>query len=429
MIADELLVTGGSHGSTIAVDLDRLGQLATQLDGVCFGLAEAVGLAARTGAAVALATATALDPIGAAQVAALAAVSFAVAASCATDGELLAIALREAVLGYRAADELGRATRPVGRALIALPAAAMTATQELRAVAARRESPGLAAARVYASDPALAALAEDVIGPVPLTSSVLGQLYRPGRARVQPIGAPTITGSPPRGTADLLRGLARRDQATTGGGIDIRTVAKGGRITGAIIDLPGTKDWGLPGGLDPNVADLGSNLRLLGGRPNTYQQGVLEAVRQSGLPLGTPIMLVGHSQGGMVAARSAASLTHAGYPVSHVMTAGAPIGQIGIPASTRLLALEAVNDPIPELDAMDNVSRPNVITARFDQLDRATLTRHPLARHDLRESYLPGAELVDRSDNADLRDWMRSAAPFLGGDQLHVQAFQIDRRP
>ena len=70
-----------------------------------------------------------------------------------------------------------------------------------------------------------------------------------------------------------------------------------------VVYLPGTDDLATtPWSQDGDVRDLGTNLLLVSGQDNAYQQGILDAMQQAGIRPGQPVALVGHSQGGMEAA-------------------------------------------------------------------------------------------------------------------------------
>ena len=92
------------------------------------------------------------------------------------------------------------------------------------------------------------------------------------------------------------------------------------------------------------------------------QRGIAEALALAGASAGDPVMLVGHSQGGMVAAQAAADSASGAfaYNVIHVLTAGSPIGLADVPDDVQVLALENNNDVVPHLDSTDNPRSPNV---------------------------------------------------------------------
>ena len=101
-------------------------------------------------------------------------------------------------------------------------------------------------------------------------------------------------------------------------------------------------------------------------------------------------MLVGHSQGGMVAAELAGELNRDHeFTVTHVVTAGSPIGLSPVPSSISVLSLENRGDVVPELDGSDNPARSGWLTARVDQGPPDALKRHSM------NSYVAGAADFD----------------------------------
>src|SRR5436190_30255 len=80
------------------------------------------------------------------------------------------------------------------------------------------------------------------------------------------------------------------------------------------------------------------------GRPTGYAEGVRSALAAAGAGAGEPVLLVGHSLGGMVAAELARDpqLTVAG-----VVTAGSPVG--ATPEGIPVLSLENRGDVVPLL--------------------------------------------------------------------------------
>ena len=72
---------------------------------------------------------------------------------------------------------------------------------------------------------------------------------------------------------------------------------------GYIVDIPGTKSWDpLPTG---DITSLVTNLRAVTGKQTSYERGVLDAMKAAGVRPGDPVMMVGHSEGGLVAVNAA----------------------------------------------------------------------------------------------------------------------------
>jgi pimeloyl-ACP methyl ester carboxylesterase len=137
-----------------------------------------------------------------------------------------------------------------------------------------------------------------------------------------------------------------------------------------------------------------------------------------------PVMLSGHSQGGLLAAALAATPRfRRRFRVTHVVAAGAPIGRAAVPASVRVLALEHRRDPVPRLDQRPDPDRPRWVTVHRDlgvEVDEAW------EAHDSRR-YTGTARHVDRSHDASLRHWRRHSARFLAGEQARAWDYRLER--
>jgi pimeloyl-ACP methyl ester carboxylesterase len=229
----------------------------------------------------------------------------------------------------------------------------------------------------------------------------------------------------PRSVADLITRLAARDaSSTTGGAIDVTVVTGPDGIRRAIVDIPGTKTW------DPressDVTSLGTNARALVGQPTTYAAGVLSALRQAGVAADEPVLLAGHSQGGMVAVEVAETARRTGeFDVTHVVTAGSPIGRTAgaLPPTVDLLALENSTDVVPHLDAADNPDLRNVTTVSF-RAGNGTI----LGDHLLDPCYEDGARLIDASRAVSVRDFEAGLAGFLSGGAAVTYTYTVSRR-
>jgi hypothetical protein len=257
-------------------------------------------------------------------------------------------------------------------------------------------------------------------------AAALGSRYPDGSPVLQRRRAdPTADDGPPRHLHDLIGGLVCRDEATTGGGIDVRFVSDGSATRHVIVDITGTKDWQVGRRIDANVANIGTNLRAIANQPTTYELGVLLALHASGVRRGDRIMLVGHSQGGLVAARLAADLAgSAQFQVTHLVTVGAPIGAMPVPSAVQTLAIENKGDVVPQFDARDNTATRNHLTATVDRGGETVLDRHSLAG-----AYLPAAADLDASTDPSLQAWRDGAAGFFSGATVDTQVFQIGRGP
>ncbi|BCW39426.1 hypothetical protein StoSoilB3_09610 [Arthrobacter sp. StoSoilB3] len=148
-------------------------------------------------------------------------------------------------------------------------------------------------------------------------------------------------------------------------GIRITTVDKPGSPPAYIISIPGTTRW-MPDGA-ANPTDLTGNLELAGGNLSTAAQAVRIAMEKAGIPQDAPVMLSGHSQGGMIATALASDSSFTDrFNVTNVVTYGSPVDSAPIPASIDVLALQHAGDPVPQVDLADATLLPggSITTSR-----------------------------------------------------------------
>jgi pimeloyl-ACP methyl ester carboxylesterase len=175
-----------------------------------------------------------------------------------------------------------------------------------------------------------------------------------------------------------------------------------------IVDIPGTKVWDLPGA-NPDLADFGTNLHAIGNDSTAREAAVADALRRAGAGPHDPVMLVGHSQGGAIAAQAAQDSAKGsfGFNVTHVVTAGAPIGRIDIPPQVQVLSIENVHDIVPHLDGAENPDRPNLTTVKFDVQTGTIGGDHGLA------TYASTGRSLDHSSDPSVTAFRNSAGDFL----------------
>ncbi len=150
---------------------------------------------------------------------------------------------------------------------------------------------------------------------------------------------------------------------------------------------------------------------------------------EAGIRPGQPVMLTGHSQGGIIAATLAADPDfRARYDVESVVTAGSPVARFDIPPSVSVLALEHDQDVVPMLDGRENRDRPNVLSVGRDiepsELtvttphtggQSTTLELGATAMHDNR-LYAETGALVDSSTDPSVQAWRADQQKFFTGD-------------
>jgi pimeloyl-ACP methyl ester carboxylesterase len=114
-------------------------------------------------------------------------------------------------------------------------------------------------------------------------------------------------------------------------------------------------------------------------------------MKQAGIKPNDEVLFVGHSQGGMVAGNLA--MHPAGYIAAGLVTIGAPIAQLKL-TKLPVMAIEHVNDPIPNVSGKVNPLTKNWVT--IQRSSSAFESDAPMHSHSL-NSYKNTTEKVDSS--------------------------------
>ncbi|MDO9455605.1 hypothetical protein [Nocardioides sp.] len=116
-----------------------------------------------------------------------------------------------------------------------------------------------------------------------------------------------------------------------------------------VVSIPGTETWSPTAGSEPR--DLSANLQLVAGNPTAAAESVRAALDAAGIPPGSPVMLVGHSQGGIIAGQLASDPAFVErYGITNVMTYGAPIDHMQLAPGVEALQVQHRFDVVPRLD-------------------------------------------------------------------------------
>jgi hypothetical protein len=181
-----------------------------------------------------------------------------------------------------------------------------------------------------------------------------------------------------------------------------------------VVSVPGTADWSPVAGRTP--FDLTGDVRLIAGQRSAGMAGVVAALRATGVRKAEPVLLVGHSQGGLIAAAVAADpAVRREFTVSQVVTSGAPVASIPIPDDVQVLSIEHSDDVVPQLDGAANRDRPNwiTVTAPAPTAEAPLAERtEPFAAHRA-DLYQRTAARIDRSTHPSIEHWRTGLAPFL----------------
>ena len=201
------------------------------------------------------------------------------------------------------------------------------------------------------------------------------------RVGTQPVRAP-------RDIADALS----RIPSSTDDGAQVR-IEKFGDTH--VVYIGGTVDASL--GVTSQPWDMSSNLAALGGDPGASENAVRRAMEQSGIGRGDPVILVGHSQGGLVAMRVAQSPD---VTARAVITAGAPIHALTPPPEVPIVAFEHIDDVVPALGGTVTQPQQGVVYVRSLGTTPSSFTGDSLVPAHRLEAYVQTARECTKLDDA-----------------------------
>ncbi|MDR1825947.1 MAG: hypothetical protein LBR27_11590 [Bifidobacteriaceae bacterium] len=199
-----------------------------------------------------------------------------------------------------------------------------------------------------------------------------------------------------------------------------------------LVEIPGTRvtDF-IPG---ENPADMHTNVQAITGDSNGIAVATVQAMVDAGIAPDEPVMLAGHSQGGIVAAGLAAdpSFTEA-FDVSAVLTAGSPVSLLTPAKTVQVLSLEHEEDFMPALSGGRNQAGRNQTTVTRKLTDASDPAVRDTINDDLPghavSAYADTAAIVDaNTDNASLQEWKKAAEPFFDQDATAEQTIYTAER-
>ncbi|MFC4783155.1 PGAP1-like alpha/beta domain-containing protein [Nocardioides sp. MAHUQ-72] len=226
----------------------------------------------------------------------------------------------------------------------------------------------------------------------------------------------------PHDVQDVVDDLGVVATGTPHGVINVQQVVGPDGSVRYIVQLPGTDEF-----LDEHaIRNMGSNLDLIAGDSTAYADAIRQAMEAAHVPHDAPVMLVGHSQGGMQAAALAGDPDFE-YHVTHVVTAGSPVATSGIPDHVQVLSLENTGDVVPLLDGEANPATAHHTTVQAD-LHSGSFGAGPGQNHSL-STYSQIAGAVDASDDPSVQHFVESLQQqgFLDGTTSSSTSFQTQQ--
>jgi hypothetical protein len=216
---------------------------------------------------------------------------------------------------------------------------------------------------------------------------------------------------------DRLWALSSKQDPTIG--IDIFTGPTGTKT--AVVYIPGTQSMGF--GDTANPLDMASNIQAMGSVGSAAsEKAVLLAIKQAGINSTDEVILVGHSQGGMVAANIAQHPN--GFIAAGLVTFGAPIAQLRN-LKAPVMAIEHSNDPVPNLSGKANPLKKNWVSVQ--RVSSKAESNAILFSHSLK-SYKNTAIAVDGSFDVGIKNIRSQLLEKLSGARpIKSLEFQISR--
>lgn len=230
----------------------------------------------------------------------------------------------------------------------------------------------------------------------------------------------------PQSLQSILRSVAEMEgrfgpekagEASRGSGVTIKQIP--GDPPRWIVEIPGTTSWDPVTGKDP--ADLTSNGQLMN-RRGAQLAALRDAMKAAGIGPDDPVLVAGHSQGGIAAAALASDAeARTRYNITNVLTAGSPIADMPIPRDVNVISIEHEQDPVPRLEGDDNPDRPNWTTVHRDVGDVEGVSSNPIAAHNGSLYAETAGAIPDRNQ--------QSFDPFLGESGTQSSEFPMHRDP
>jgi hypothetical protein len=268
--------------------------------------------------------------------------------------------------------------------------------------------------------PENAAVLLGVMGALGLTGS---RLLVDGPVRVDRSATRTV--DPPSGIGDLA------DRVPPGGSYaaQIRIERYGGDGGGPsddgggpswIVYIGGTVEFGLEAGEEPfdntsnghGIADDTwlDELRRAGAESGAGERAVREAMRQAGVQPGDPLLAVGYSGGGVIAAKLAADpdLNAVG-----AVNLGGPVASAPTREGVGVLSIEHEEDFVPATGGAGHPSAERLTVSR-SVLDEGRTYEALVPAHELAR-YRATAALVDDSDEVRLTEFRALVGEVTGG--------------
>ncbi|MDO4918176.1 hypothetical protein [Kocuria sp.] len=214
-----------------------------------------------------------------------------------------------------------------------------------------------------------------------------------------------------------------------------KAVDEQGRTAYSVV-LTGTEEWTDGSG----VHDLKGIGEAMTASPSAgltelpqAQRMAVQALRDAGIRPGDTVVLSGHSLGGIDAAGLASNREFRKlYDVAAVTTFGAPVGDVEIPGTTSVMAVEHQDDLVPTLDGVPNPDSPHRSTVRvgtpYDSSSDPVGARLGITAHEM-SLYTLGAQGISAAQHPAVQEHeQRIAAAVPHGAGVRTESYVYEGR-
>lgn len=244
--------------------------------------------------------------------------------------------------------------------------------------------------------------------------------FREGPVTVAPVGVPSAVPAP-TGVGDLAgripKAVARQPQ------VRIEKYGTTEHPSWAVY-VGGTVDWKAVATDEP--WDLTANVAAVAEQNAGSLQAVMQSMRAAGIEPDAPVVITGHSQGGLVATQVAAA---GEFAVRAVATFGAPESRVSVPPGVATLTVEHTDDLVTALGGASLIDSKDRVTVRREAFTSEPVpTGDVLPAHHL-NTYRETAALVDASPEETVQSFRNLVTGVLGSEPGQAALWRGIRSP